>query len=629
MRLSIIVPVYNAADHLEACLASLTHQNNWAINHDYEVVVVDDGSTDRTREVARSFPVRLIAHKENQGRVKARQTGAKLAKAQQLLFVDSRVEISSNFFDTLFQNLKKYPCILAGGYQVDSHPLHWSRLFTLIRQKWYGDRFWPTPKRSHWIIAQNFVRSPKGMGVFSIPKHLFWRIQPKDHSRWQNDDTKLLETLVFDLHIPILRLASLKWQYSFRNTWLETLIWLTNRGTYFASYYLQPQHRLFWHITYFALIFFSVHVFIIWKFGLFAVCSTIFALLLALGLYLSKHLTDLFAIWIHFPVMILFFAFGIIRFWWLQLLAYRKETWFRSVVSAIVIFLFLVVMYQNRQVLQLLTSFSWKNIAALISLYAVFLTMNGLFLREILRAFAIQLPTLSAVAISNLSTVGNTFLPARGGAAWRATYLYSRYALSLSDFLATLTAGYFITFNVNSFLTLISLVLSWQQGKVFPLNLFLLFLTIWILTGSSMFFPRFWLQQQKFLPHKISRGLKGWLKLMDSQDILLKLLAISFGNVFLSALLLWGEYRTLDLPNISLLETITLSSTASLGLFVSITPAAFGIREGLLMITAQLIQIEPNQALAVGLLDRAISLLSLLIITWPSIWIIQRSSKTK
>jgi len=626
MKLSVILPAFNAQEHIRACLQSLIAQKNWKIGRDYEIIVVDDGSTDETVKIARSFPVRIIRLKKNQGRITARQKGAEAAKAPQLLFIDSRVAIAPDFFDILDHYLQKHSCILAGGYTLPIERLHWSRLFALVRQKWYGDRFWPTPRLTHWITKENFTRTPKGMGVFCLPAAHFWKIQPKDHARWQNDDTKLLSSLVFEQHIPILRVAPLRWEYTIRKNWLETLTWLFDRGTYFASYYFQPKHPFFATLTGGSLFFLFLTVLVFTQTGFTGIFLSWFMLLLFLAFYLAKRVTDIAVVLFHLPIMIFFFGLGIIRYWWVLLLHTNQKSWLRAGISLVILGIFAFTISSNRETFYLLKDFTPGSILPLVIVYSLFLAMNGLFLRVILEAFKVHLDSLTAVAISNLSTIGNTFLPARGGAAWRATYLRSRFSLSFGDFLATLTAGYFITFNVNAGFALIALLIWWIQGGIFPLNLFFLFFTIWMGTGLSMFFPHFWLQKKQQLPSKISQGLKGWLILTQNKPILGKLFLISVANVLISATLLWQEYQALHLTHISLIDTTILSSTASLGLFFSLTPAALGIREGLLMITAQLIDVNATETLVVGLLDRAISLLTLTMVSIPSFaWLLRKN----
>jgi cellulose synthase/poly-beta-1,6-N-acetylglucosamine synthase-like glycosyltransferase len=84
--ISVIVPAYNAAQTLDACLAALGAQTVGA--DAYEVIVVDDGSTDRTAAVARAHGVCLI-QQANAGPAAARNRGAQAARGEILLFTDA------------------------------------------------------------------------------------------------------------------------------------------------------------------------------------------------------------------------------------------------------------------------------------------------------------------------------------------------------------------------------------------------------------------------------------------------------------------------------------------------------------------------------------------------------------
>lgn len=89
MKFSIIVPVYNVERYLESCLDSIATQDF----SDYEVVIVDDGSTDNSSEIYGRFaatsmaPVQIIK-KENGGLLSARRTGIKAARGDYLWHVD-------------------------------------------------------------------------------------------------------------------------------------------------------------------------------------------------------------------------------------------------------------------------------------------------------------------------------------------------------------------------------------------------------------------------------------------------------------------------------------------------------------------------------------------------------------
>lgn len=90
MKLSIIVPIYNVAAYLQKCVESLLNQNY----SDYEIILVDDGSTDESGKIADNLTcnkpnlIRTI-HQDNQGLSGARNTGVDAAIGEYVVFVDS------------------------------------------------------------------------------------------------------------------------------------------------------------------------------------------------------------------------------------------------------------------------------------------------------------------------------------------------------------------------------------------------------------------------------------------------------------------------------------------------------------------------------------------------------------
>lgn len=96
MDLSVIVPARNEEDCLGLCLGSLISQSDedWKLSRDWELLVVDDGSTDRTREIAQSFAGvtvmgPAILPKGWTGKANAAWTAAKQAQGEWLLFTDA------------------------------------------------------------------------------------------------------------------------------------------------------------------------------------------------------------------------------------------------------------------------------------------------------------------------------------------------------------------------------------------------------------------------------------------------------------------------------------------------------------------------------------------------------------
>lgn len=89
MKLSIIIPIYNVQEYLEECLRSVEKQNI----EDFEVILVNDGSVDKSREIAIKFCDKnhnfILIDKVNGGLPDARNVGFSYAKGEYIFFLDS------------------------------------------------------------------------------------------------------------------------------------------------------------------------------------------------------------------------------------------------------------------------------------------------------------------------------------------------------------------------------------------------------------------------------------------------------------------------------------------------------------------------------------------------------------
>ncbi|MBE6310606.1 MAG: glycosyltransferase [Bacteroidales bacterium] len=102
---SVIVPVYNRIDEVSDLLESLSHQTNT----DFEVILVEDGSTEPCKHIADKYANRLdiqYYHKSNEGRSIARNYGIERARGQYFIFFDSDCVIPEEYFDALSKRLK-------------------------------------------------------------------------------------------------------------------------------------------------------------------------------------------------------------------------------------------------------------------------------------------------------------------------------------------------------------------------------------------------------------------------------------------------------------------------------------------------------------------------------------------
>lgn len=106
MLFSFIVPVYNVEKYLDTCIKSIINQEY----KDYEIILVDDGSTDSSPEICdqyeRHYNFSKVIHKINGGLSDARNCGIRLAKGKYILFVDSDDYIASDAIENIVQTLK-------------------------------------------------------------------------------------------------------------------------------------------------------------------------------------------------------------------------------------------------------------------------------------------------------------------------------------------------------------------------------------------------------------------------------------------------------------------------------------------------------------------------------------------
>jgi glycosyltransferase involved in cell wall biosynthesis len=119
LNLSVIIPVYNDGARLRCCLAALAA----SLRAPDEIILVDDGSTDDSALVARSFGVRVISLPDGpQGPARARNRGAAAAQGEILVFFDADVVPHADTLVRMERFLSKHPEIdaLFGSYDDDS-----------------------------------------------------------------------------------------------------------------------------------------------------------------------------------------------------------------------------------------------------------------------------------------------------------------------------------------------------------------------------------------------------------------------------------------------------------------------------------------------------------------------------
>ena len=106
-KFSIIIPVYNVEEYIKECLDSVMNQTY----NDFEVIVVNDGTKDNSMDIVKQYDVKIV-NQENQGLSVARNNGAKNAKGEYILFLDSDDTIEKDLLKKLEEATQDKPDVV-------------------------------------------------------------------------------------------------------------------------------------------------------------------------------------------------------------------------------------------------------------------------------------------------------------------------------------------------------------------------------------------------------------------------------------------------------------------------------------------------------------------------------------
>ncbi len=115
VKISLIIPAYNEENYIGECLASVQKYANDL----FEVIVVDNVCTDRTAEIAESFPFVRVVKQPNKGLLWARQKGFEEAKGDLLAYIDADCRLSPNWLPEVLKEFEKNEKLisLSGPYR--------------------------------------------------------------------------------------------------------------------------------------------------------------------------------------------------------------------------------------------------------------------------------------------------------------------------------------------------------------------------------------------------------------------------------------------------------------------------------------------------------------------------------
>ena len=130
--ISVIVPVYNVEEYLEECLESIRHQTFT----DIEVILVNDGSIDSSRQICERYCEKdnrfKLINQENQGQSVARNRGVKESIGEYIMFVDSDDVINTSVLEVLLPYMKTDVDIVECRSSINKEEFFLNRTSTIV-----------------------------------------------------------------------------------------------------------------------------------------------------------------------------------------------------------------------------------------------------------------------------------------------------------------------------------------------------------------------------------------------------------------------------------------------------------------------------------------------------------------
>lgn len=188
MKISFIIPAFNEERLIGRCLESVIAQDEL---HDFEVIVVDNGSTDATRSVVEAYPsVRIAYYTDKRGPAAARNEGARNASGELLVFFDADVVVPPDWTTKALRLFEDERLVgVSGPYMY----MEFNRLQRVSETVFYWLLMFPLGK----VLAGLKIGNVALGGNFAVRKHAFDAIGGFDATlEFYGDEADLVRRLI-------------------------------------------------------------------------------------------------------------------------------------------------------------------------------------------------------------------------------------------------------------------------------------------------------------------------------------------------------------------------------------------------------------------------------------------------
>jgi len=216
-RISVIIPNRNKADTIGMCIESVLQSDY----DNFEVVVVDDGSEDRSVEIIKKYPCKLIALRNHYGTSRARNEGALNSTGEILFFTDSDCLLEKDTLKRVNESFERHGsgCIISGTYTLLPYDKDFFSTFQSITV-YYAEtkKDFPDYAPAHaMVIASEAFKKSGGFPESFLP--IIEDVEFSHRMRRRGS------TIVSDANIQVRHIFNFSFTKSLKNAFRKSLYW--------------------------------------------------------------------------------------------------------------------------------------------------------------------------------------------------------------------------------------------------------------------------------------------------------------------------------------------------------------------------------------------------------------------
>jgi len=270
----------------------------------------------------------------------------------------------------------------------------------------------------------------------------------------------------------------------------------------------------------------------------------------------------------------------------------------------------LLVFYYIKTHMPEFTALSFINAQLIPALILIQLGVSvalGLIIKYLLEPFGIRLGFKEWFGLSVVTTFYNTITPFRGGMVARALYLKERHNFSYTSFLATMSGIYVVNFFIQSTAGLLSAAAIYFQSGIFSPAISVIFGGFFLASLVMLMFSPEMPDSKNPVLNKAAQIFNGWNGIRKNRKIVITVVCTAFLQLFLTAAGLLISYKVFGI-DVSIAQSVFLSSISLLGIVISITPGSLGVAEAITVFSSLALGITVAQSLSAAVLIRLTSL---------------------